>query len=400
MGLFRQLNGLSDVAYLVIPMGNEPSSPTGMPSKGTMDGLLQTSVDCGLSWQLPKFFHLSGGKLQSQDQSESYELTNAKVSMERGGNISLSRSKRTVITLRVAPGALQAEADVIQTWYRQLRDAAKLAKGYSSVDQNISSSEAALVLLACIVFNFTAGIQGIACEYKADTLSEAQAEVVGRRSVYESAVGVMKKLLAVQQTTNQSNEIGTLEFADGIAFRYIMHACADGIKCQHEQKGLLVVTCWAQSLPADATHMDGQAAFQQLDSQGSRILGLVAEPVSLRVLSHSLQLTREQLATFIVEQERNAAKSENLNKKVEIKIDSLNRKVANDLIPLARKRSEHIQKNIVVSGHLEDSTSDFKTTAGTLKWEKQWELCKWNMAIASIVFIILLGITAVLYYLL
>lgn len=381
-------------------MGNEPSAPTEMPSKGTMDGLLQTSVNCGLSWQLPKFFHLNGGKLQSQDQSESYELTNAKVSMERGRNISLSRSKRTVVTLRVAPGALQSEADVIQTWYRQLRDAAKLAKGYSSVDQNPSSADSALVLLACIVFNFTAGIQEVSCEYKVDTLSEAQAEAIDRRSGYENAVEVMKKLVGVKQTTNQSNEIGTLEFAEGIAFRYIMHACADRTKCQHKQKGLLVVTCWAQSMPADATHMDGQAAFQQLDSHGSRILGLIAEPVSLRVLDHPLQLTREQLATFIAEQERNAAKSANLNKKVEIKIDVLNRKVANDLIPLAKQRSEHIQKNVVASGHLEDSTGDFKKTAGTLKWEKQWELCKYNMVIASGVAIILLGMTALLYFLL
>jgi len=376
-------------------MGNEPSAPA---SAKAMHGLLQSSKDNGCTWAQSKMFHLDDGVLRSQDKSESYAVKGTLVSSDREGHMSIGHGMKTVVKLRVPPGALSSEDDNATSWYLRLKAAAKQRTSYNSTDQNPTSADGStLILLACAVFHLADGL--IAAEYKAPSITPEQTEELEHRKKYsqdqgpQSVMNIMAKLVRCSEKSQEI--VGTLEIGHGVAFRYMLH----------KLKKVLVITCWQQTVAAGTSsdHLDGQAAMELLDSRGTQIIGEIAEPVIKKVFddhtSDNLP-SSEQLSSYIAAEEATAAKSGALTKKLDLKIDSLNHIVADKLIPLAEDRAKQIHANVKEAGRLEDTTHKFKETSSAVKREKQWESCKYNLIIAFVVLLVLACGSAFLYYLL
>jgi len=384
-------------------MGNEPSAPT---SAKEYRGTLHSTHDNGSSWGPPRMFSLVNGVLESQDKVETYTVSNTLVSNKKGV-IRIALGMKTLVMLRVPPGSLSSEDDAAATWFQRLKAAAKQRANYNSTDLNPLGADK-LVLLACVVFNMASGL--IAAEYKAAAITPEQTEVLEQRKQYapdqgpHSVMNILKKLV---NSSEPSQEIvGTLELGQGLAFRYMLH----------KKKRMLVIASWQQAAAAGTDHVDGQAAMELLDPRGTQIIGKLAEPVIKQVFDHDQQpdnlptpprpplslgwCSSEQLGSFIAAEEAKVAKSGAVTKKLDLKIDQLNHVVADKLIPLAGARAEQIHANLHEAGTLEKSSHKFRESAGEVKKEKQWENCKYNLIVATVVFLVLAVGAAFLYYLL
>jgi len=384
-------------------MGNEPSAPA---SAKEYRGTLHSTHDNGRTWGSPRMFNLANGVLESQDLVETYTVSNTLVSNKKGV-ITIALGMKTLVMLRVPPGALSSEDAAAATWFQRLKAAAKQRTNYNSTDLNPLGGDK-LVLLACVVFNMASGL--IAAEYKAESITPEQTEVLEQRKQYapdqgpHSVMNIMKKLVNASEASQEV--VGTLELGQGLAFRYMLN----------KKKRMLVIASWQQVVVGGASAVSGQAAMEQLDPRGTQIIGKLAEPVIMSVFDHEqpsdnlptpprppLSLgwcSSEQLGSYIAAEEAKVAKSGVVTKKLDLKIDQLNHVVADKLIPLAGQRAEQIHANLQEAGALEKSSNKFRESAGEVKKLKQWENCKYNLIVATVVFLILAVGAAFLYYLL